>query len=480
LKHVVIIGGGFCGAITAVNLARLTDAPLRVTVLNSIYPLARGIAYGTRRPEHLLNVVARNMSALADQPDHFLAWLGTRSDIADIPQPELRERFMPRRMYGDYLQSLFLWYSRALADGKKVRIEHVEAEALDVVPTAGRVTVVATDGVTLEADKVVLATGNQVPTDLPGCSVEHAHYFRNPWADWELRLPDSGSDVILLGTGLTTVDAFLTLTGMGWKGKIYAVSRRGLLPLSHFKGAEYHDFPESDPSNIRLDDLVALLDKHRERMKNLGLNPAILVDKLRPFTQRIWRNFTLDEKQRFKREYATRWNVVRHRIAQSIHRQLMIAIESQQLTVVKGAVRSIRAADDGGLSVEIRDRDGNTSQLRGAAVINCTGPAEGYNDDRSFLYRNLLGRGLVAADELNMGIRADEDFVVVEPTGSRSQHLLALGPPLKGELWESIAVPELRNQAFRVAETIIADLQEKRADIGRLTSTFADVTEYSI
>ena len=31
MKHVVVIGGGFSGAVTAVNLARLTNAPLAVT-----------------------------------------------------------------------------------------------------------------------------------------------------------------------------------------------------------------------------------------------------------------------------------------------------------------------------------------------------------------------------------------------------------------------------------------------------------------
>jgi uncharacterized NAD(P)/FAD-binding protein YdhS len=34
--------------------------------------------------------------------------------------------------------------------------------------------------------------------------------------------------------------------------------------------------------------------------------------------------------------------------------------------------------------------------------------------------------------------------------------LLALGPILRGTYWETIAVPELRGQALRVAETLLA------------------------
>jgi rhamnogalacturonan endolyase len=62
VKTVVIIGGGFCGTLTAVNLARLSTDPLRIVLVNNQYPLGRGIAYGTLRPEHLLNVVACKVS----------------------------------------------------------------------------------------------------------------------------------------------------------------------------------------------------------------------------------------------------------------------------------------------------------------------------------------------------------------------------------------------------------------------------------
>ena len=458
MKHVVVIGGGFSGAVTAVNLARLTDAPLQVTVLNTGQPLGRGLAYGTRRPEHLLNVVARNMSALADQPDHFVEWLGTRSDFASFPTAELREQFVPRRIYGDYLQSLFLWYSHVLADGKKVRIEKHDVEAVDIVPSAGRVTVVASGGLTWDADKIVLATGNQLPTELPGCALDHPCYIRDPWNGWEERLPDRRQDVIILGTGLTMVDAFLTLGALNWEGKILAVSRNGLLPQSHFKSPDYSAFPEGDPSQLGLMEMLSLLEVHCQRIRELGLNPALLVDKLRPYTQRLWQNFSLADKRCFLQKCRTRWNVVRHRIPETVHRRLTAALEAGRMEIVKGSVQALVATDDG-LEVKVCDSAGNVRVLRGGAVLNCTGPTDGYADGRSCLYRNLLQRGLVGPDELGLGIQAAADFVVLEQSGERSKHLLALGPPLKGVLWESVAVPELRNQAFRIAEIIVAQLR---------------------
>src|ERR1035438_9342870 len=79
-EAIAIIGGGFSGVMTGVNLARLSRRPLYVTVINQHRPMGRGVAYGSRRPEHLLNVAARNMSAFPDMPDHFLQWLRTRCE----------------------------------------------------------------------------------------------------------------------------------------------------------------------------------------------------------------------------------------------------------------------------------------------------------------------------------------------------------------------------------------------------------------
>ena len=48
-------------------------------------------------------------------------------------------------------------------------------------------------------------------------------------------------------------------------------------------------------------------------------------------------------------------------------------------------------------------------------------------------------------------------------------------------LWESTAVPELRNQAFRAAEVLLRDLHVARATaVRQLVTTYADVLEYSI
>jgi uncharacterized NAD(P)/FAD-binding protein YdhS len=478
MRAVAIVGGGFCGTVTAVNLARLATTPLAVTVFNHRYPPARGVAYGTRRPEHLLNVPARNMSALADRPDHFVEWLRARGDFAGVPLPALREQFIPRRVYGDYLQAL-LEQARSPAGGGKVRIDWVEAEVQDIVPGPAGVRVVASGGRSLVADKVVLATGHLPPAEPEGLDLDHPRCIRDPWQDWEGRLPDPGSPVLLLGTGLTALDVFLTLDALGWRGKVHAVSRNGLLPLPHAPAADYPDFKGEDLAGLDLEGMWALLRGHCAKARALGIGPGALVDKVRAWTQRLWQGLGVADKRRFLREFRARWNVARHRAPQAAYRKVTDAIAGGRLEVHKGRVRSL-PSDAACVRVAVDDGTGAERVLEAGALFNCTGPQEGCTLAGSTLLRNLLARGLVAADELGLGIRVTADFAALERGGERSPHLLALGSILKGTLWETTAVPELRQQAFRVAESIAAGAHAVRVEAGPPALTGGPVHQPSL
>lgn len=481
MKTVVIIGGGFSGTLTAVNLARLAKNSLRIVLINHGCPLGRGVAYGTKQAEHLLNVAARNMSAFPDQPNHFVDWLGTRSEYADVPGAELREQFVPRKIYGDYLQALLFWNGKGLA-GAPGRIESIQGEALDVVPGAGRIAVVVEGQSTIEADKVVLATGNPLPAELPlpDGAFAHPRYLARPWEITGDQLIDRHANVVLVGAGLTMIDVFLTLTALDWQGTIYAVSRTGLLPLPHFHGIAYPDFPPADPATLGLTGLAKLMEEHCKRLRDRGENPAIVVDKLRPFTQRVWQSFTVEEKARFCRDYRTRWNVTRHRIPQSVHERLTAAIAAGRLQIIAGRICGMsRSGERIRVTVGKSSSASERATLEAGWVINCTGPRESYKTSNAALFQNLFDRGLVQADELDMGIKAAPSFAVLDGGGYPSEFLFALGPMLKGSLWETTAVPELRIQALRVAETILASLEGQAAP-DWFAEMWVDVVEYVI
>lgn len=479
MKSIVIIGGGFSGTITAINLARLSPSPLHITIIDKNRMPCRGIAYSTRNASHLLNVLARNMSALADQPNHFVEWLGTRSEFLNEPVASIREKFIPRKLYGDYLHNLFHWYSRILADEKEMRLELVHDEVTDLQIENHHATVTLAEGKTMTADKVVLAVGNQEPSAfrLRGLDINSPKYIGNPWIGWEEKLPAKEQNLLIIGTGLTMVDAFLSLQDLNWQGKIFAVSRNGLLPLSHFKGFDYPDLVD-EKTPLSFPKMFEIFKTHYRAAQAKNLNTAILVDKLRPFTQRIWQSFSLREKRQFNRHFRTRWNVVRHRIAPEIHQQLQDALAQKRLEVIKGRL-SLCEETKGAMKISLESH-GVKRTIEVGAIVNCTGPKESYVPSESTLFNNLFARGAVQADEMNMGLKIAPNFEVLDGEGKPSDVLFALGAIMKGTLWESVAVPELRSQAFRVAENIVAQLAEKAAKKSPIAEVVEDVQEYSI
>jgi uncharacterized NAD(P)/FAD-binding protein YdhS len=189
---------------------------------------------------------------------------------------------------------------------------------------------------------------------------------------------------------------------------------------------------------------------HCGKLRELGANPAIVVDKMRPHTQRIWQNFSVAERAEFVRRHAARWNVLRHRIAPEIHAQVTTAQLIGQLRVQAASIERVEAE---GEKVKVHLSGGQT--LSGDLVINATGPQTKFSATKSALLGNLLRSGMLATDEMEMGVRVDPDHTVIDGKGARSSVLLAVGPLLRGTLWETIAVPELRGQARRVAETLL-------------------------
>jgi len=451
---IVIVGGGFSGTMAAVNLVRFAERPVKVIVVNKGRPFGRGAAYGTHRGEYLLNVAARNMSAFPDCPTHFVDWLQTRHEYRDVPLTDLREQFMPRRVYGDYIRGLAESCFSPLSSRSPASLAVIEDEVVALHPGEGGARVELADRDPIPARSVLLATGNQPPASFPS-ETPLAHddrYCADPWSDWQSRLPGKDGRIVLLGTGLTMVDVIVTLEEIGWKGSITACSRHGMLPRPHFRGVAYPDYLEKEGASPSLARLVKLVEHHCAKLQEMTQNPGIAVDKLRPHTQRIWKSLSTEEKREFLSKHAARWNVVRHRIAKSIHEKVSDAFDSGRLEIVSGNIRSLAARDQG---IEVLLKDGEQESIMGDLVINCTGPKSSFSRSDVPLFQQMLQGGIVQPDPLDMGIETAEDFAVTDGEGKPSSWLYAMGPLCKGTLWETTAVPELRVQAANIAQTLL-------------------------
>ena len=443
---VAVVGGGAAGTLVAVHLLR-AGAPVDVTMVERTDRVARGVAYSTTFPDHLLNVVAANMGGPADDPGHFRSWL------AEYRQPVRATSFMPRGAYGDYLEHLL---EQSIADAPPGAFELVHGEAVGVSRVGERWLVQLAVGGSIECDRLVLATGVPPPLDPPlahgAWPVDSPLYLPNPWAPGGLEGLTGGENLLLVGTGLTMVDIALRLIDLRPAARIVAISRSGLVPQPHRWPGQRVVIDYQPPApGTPLKDLPPAFRAATKISYAHGGDWRDVINAVRPYTQGIWKGLTLDDQRRFLRTYLRYWDIHRHRMAPAVAAWIASLRESGQLTIVSGALQSVDLAG-GGLAVKVRTRrSGEVQTFHVDAAVNCTGPAGSAVGTGSALIDDLVAQDLARPHPLGLGLDTGEHGALRGADGELSSTIFTLGWLRRGELWESIAIPEIRAQAAEIA-----------------------------
>ena len=436
IATIAIIGGGVSGALTAFHLVR-QGTPARVILIDQRPDFGLGLAYSTPSLRHLLNVPAGKISALPDQPNHFLHWLREHHD------PDATEwTFAPRAVFGRYIQSLL---------ASTGPIEQIIATVVDVRQQDSGAVLTLDSGCELHADLIVLATGNFEPAPLPGISEAASNsglYHHNAWAakTYEGLHPDAR--VALIGTGLTGVDVVLRLRELGHRGRIIALSRHGILPNRHgdYTRLRSTAIPSDAPATC-----IAYLRALRAAIRG-GAEWRAAIDSLRETANELWHRLPIEEKKRFRRHLQRRWEVVRHRMAPSIADIIESEIRNGTLDIREGHLKTVDASPTGA-HITLHAR-GRSESFYADRVINCTGPSMNYRRIPSALLQNLFKRGLVTSGPLGNGFHCSREGALIDADGGASEIIFNLGPGRLGDLIESIAVPEIRQQAVELASTL--------------------------
>ncbi len=221
---IAIIGAGFSGTLLALQLLRHGSPNTRIRLIEQSPRFGTGLAYASACDGHRLNVPAGRMSAFPDRPRDFLDWL-ERHAPGD-PMPEAGS-FVPRHLYGRYLQGLLREAIRTCPDG---RLELIHDKTIAISRERNGLLLRLARGGSLTVSGAVIATGNTLPAD-PLPTLRETHLYQpNPWAFDVVEGITRDGTVLLVGTGLTMIDVVLQLLDRGHRGPIHALSRRGLLP----------------------------------------------------------------------------------------------------------------------------------------------------------------------------------------------------------------------------------------------------------
>ncbi len=450
-----IIGAGFCGLMTAINLIEKTNQPLSIILINDDFPTAKGVAFSAHTSAYLLNVPALNMSCFADDLRHFLRWLQQKDDYKMLPENLLERTFVPRKLYGEYLHET---WQELKESNSLVTVNEIKDKAIDVDVYESGATVYLANHAAVITDFVVLATGNEKPSDIRITNTgfyRSLNYYANPWKADAVKVLDNKA-LLIIGNGLTMVDTVLGLLEQGYQGTIYSLSPNGFSLLPHISnGVLYKELLNELKPPYRLTQLFSLFKKHIQDVSQIGLSAEPVIDSVRVKTQEIWAALSLDDKKTFLRHLRYKWNIARHRIPAHIHRKLQQLRIDKKLVCYKANLLDIEE-NDACISVSFYNKDTKQNErIEVARVINCTGPVCNIAQSDNELIKNLVNRKLIVPDLLKLGIHATFDGAVIDADGNISKQVYTLGSHMKGVLWESTAVPDLRVQAERLSVLLL-------------------------
>lgn len=447
-----IIGAGFSGVALAAALHHASQTPLHLMLIDKTGEFGAGDAYRTPFPFHLLNASVKDMSVYEHDAQHFARWLSATPEAQPYIDPAvpLIHQYMPRFLYREYLAAVLATIEQDT--NSPITVTRHQAEVHDVMPVDEYYHLIT--GVDdIIVDKVVFCLGNAPVSRLPFPMAPSAACIQNPWEYRAMLDIPKNANVAIVGSGLSMIDAVLTLHHHDHIGKITVISRHGLLPLPHAKTGSLPALDwQASPASLR--SLMRQIRDASLKISAQGGDWRALMNVMRHQLPELWQAASISCKQQFIRHVLPYWNIHRHRVHQSLHDLLQQLKGESRLEVVSGRVSG---AERGKITVQTRFTQ-ETRSYQADWIVNCMGSSLYWKPNLFPLLDKLMERGDAGLDELGLGLAVSSNYALLNQAGESSSACYALGPLVKGVAWETVAAPEIRKQCLRLVDDLLTQL----------------------
>ncbi|UJW77328.1 FAD/NAD(P)-binding protein [Rhizobium sp. SL42] len=452
-SRVAIVGGGYTGAILAKLLVErgLHDMD-EVIVFEPRDCLGCGLAYDVRNVDVRLNVAAHRMRAIPGSPTAFVDWLQTSGTLTVDPQAVTPEGiFARRRDFGRFMQAQLATH----LDSGAIRHLRQAARAIDRENYQWRIT--GSGGAVVLADILILATGHP-PASKPAAINRLDPLTAGRVAD--VCAPDAfdrvgkSDPILIVGSGLSALDALSRLDALGHDGRITLLSRSGHMPRPHAGGgfSPFGDFRGAALTSARK--LLAKVRNTIAEAEKQGIPWQSVFDALRQHAQDLWQGLPMQERQKFLRRLRRWYDVHRYRMPPQAAAALERGLNMGRVTVAMGTLTSI-VRDGEHLLATIETRDSERTAFRCRHILLATGPDfRDYAAHQRFLLA-MHREGFIQSDPLGLGLACDTAGRALTVAGTPNTSLFVAGPPARPAFGELTGVPEIAAQAGNLADGII-------------------------
>jgi uncharacterized NAD(P)/FAD-binding protein YdhS len=433
-NKLVIIGDGFTAAVTAIHLLRKGVAADSLTIIGP-GTLGKGNAYGCTSPFFRLNVREDLPIVFSEDPLHFARW--AKANIDD-PEAKTSAGFFYRRAdFGRYISELIT----AEINFDKIQCIQSKVCALNQAHSLWKLE--TADGDVINAEKVIIATGNSPPT-WP-CTIQteigeqgSERMVENPWTGHYLSSISAEEHIVLLGGGLTALDAIYALAAQGHRGLITMVGPRPLLPPSQAQWIRQKQ--PNWPKNLTPAKLLRFIRQYLPPVATTTTKWQNAWEELRPNLNSIWQQFTPHQRQIVFKRLGWAWSLYRFRASPQTIKAYEQLKANHQIQFVVGRAKKVECSERA-ITVQL-----NTGQsIQANRIINCTGVG-------SDLFLNkLIADSIATPDPLGAAIAVDTSLNVMKPNLQAWNNLWMLGPATMGSFGDVIAASSISKQAEQLA-----------------------------
>lgn len=485
--RIAIIGGGPAGLTLCMQLKNKLQTlamkqAVEVVVFEKSDAIGLGTPYAMEVEEHILNLPKEIMEPIPGESHQFAAWCARKE--AKTRQTS----FPPRYFFGQYLQEKA---RQTQKDAKPLNLTIrylTQHEVYDITETTESCFEVMTSKGTFSIQYVFLSTGH-MPSTTYATLQNHPGFIHNPYDRAKLMAIPTDEPIYVIGTRLTAIDAVLSLMTMNHQGRIYMVSRNGLLPtvlgraftpykLQYFNLETVNAMRERKEA-ITLDKINTLFwqdmatayqeDTHLKHFpqsaKDISaydwLNNEIqeaergerlwqrILFALYPISPQIWSMLSMADKQRFLSKYHSLFLTYLAAFPLDNAYKIRDLLKSGKIKILSGLQDIVYQNHQYNLVF-----DDNTSAYA-KHLINCTGP--GYNPRVVPLYKKMMARGLIAANPLG-GIDVDKMHHALNELGKPHPRLFAIGELTRGVCFMTTDYPRVTAQADIATNALIQSL----------------------
>jgi uncharacterized NAD(P)/FAD-binding protein YdhS len=430
IRKLAIIGDGFAAAVAAIHLLRKGIAADSLTIIGP-GTLGKGNAYGCVSPFFRLNVREDLPSVFSEDPLHFARWAESNTDD---PEAKTSAGFFYRRAdFGRYIFELIT----AEAGFEKIQWIHSKVNGLSQTQDVWKLD--TSDGRVLYAEKVIIATGNSLPT-WP-CPIRtqigeqaSARMIENPWTGGYLASIGAEERIVLLGAGLTALDAIYALAAQGHRGPITVVGPRPLFPPSQAPWTRQNQ--PNWPEKLSPAKLLRFMRHYLPLLPTTSTEWQSAWEELRPNLNSIWQQFTPHQRRIVFKRLGWAWSLYRFRASPQTIKAYEQLKANHQIRFALGRAKQIEYSEST-IAVQLN----NGQRIEADRIINCTGAGTD-----SFL-NQLIADAIAIPDPLGIAIAVDRNLNVIKPGLQAWNNLWMLGPATMGSLGDVIAASAISKQA---------------------------------